>query len=344
MMQAIDRWFMAPMPATRIGVLRFVLCAYLLASRLRGELATCFGSMERPFAFMDPSIAVHLPIPYPLPDVWRTGFAVLFHVVCICAALGLFTRASLACFTLMYLYVGSVNSSWGFFNHTPAVAVQVLIALTLIPGSTSWSADRALLWWWRRRRTSSPTSLRQALRGSDVPRYALHIVVGVMLAVYMATGIAKIRMSGVEWLAGDTLEYSLLAKGDHSRGQLYIGPANAAPEETWRDGFGVAHWVYRAPSTSLGRAFGKIKPVVVSLAVFTMLFEMLAPLALIGPRARTIYFLFALLFHAGILATMWIPFTAWMVIDACLIDWRVVWSWLRALFSRVRGSRSDARG
>lgn len=343
MMQAIDRWLMAPTPATRIGVLRFVLCAYLLADRVRGEVTTLFASMERPIAFMDPSLAVHLPIPYPMPSDWRTPFAVLFHVACIFAALGLFTRASLACFTLMYLYAGSVNSSWGFFNHTPAIAVQVLIALTLIPGTTSWSLDRAIVWWWRRRRAraaavgnANEPSWREALRGPDVPRYALNIIVGIMIAVYMATGIAKVRMSGVEWLAGDTLEYSLLSKGDHKRGQLYIGDAHAPPEQTWRDGYGVAHWVYRAPSTALGRAVGKLKPVVVALAVFTMLFELLAPLALIGPRARTIYFLLALLFHAGILATMWIPFTAWMVIDVCLIEWRLAWSWLRTRMARAR--------
>ncbi|MBS2015739.1 MAG: hypothetical protein JST00_22825 [Deltaproteobacteria bacterium] len=117
----------------------------------------------------------------------------------------------------------------------------------------------------------------------DSARGTLRTLSAVTVATYVVAGVAKLRSGGGAWLSGEAL-------GDW----LVFDALRKAELGSFRSP--LAAFVASRP------------PIVQALAIVTLVVELGAPLALVGPRASRAWCAAAWLFHLGILATMAIGF------------------------------------
>jgi hypothetical protein len=137
---------------------------------------------------------------------------------------------------------------------------------------------------------AAPAADALALRPSPVAslatrRYgwAVRSMALVTVASYVAAGIAKLQNTGVSWALGAALreQFAYDALRKISLGSFY------SPLTDWM----LPHaWIFPL------------------LSVFTLAVELLAPLALFGPRCALIWAASAWLFHLGVVASMLIVF------------------------------------
>ncbi len=247
---------------------------------------------------------------WPLPAWLVDALSPTLLVAGLCAAVGLATRLSLlvcfGAFTIMY----GVIAGYGFFNHTPALPGQLLLALAVLPGTTSFSVDRLLLALWRRRR-GDPRPLLETVWPA-VPRFGELGVFAVVGLMYGASGIAKLRADAVDWLNGETLRWYLLGGG---RQQYWYGPLG--PDGA--DGT-IAGYHYMGQSPPLARWIGSSTPLVLLLAWMTLVLELSAFWCLVlGRWWRVGWVLITIAFHVGIVATLGPGFNEWIMVDTCLV-------------------------
>lgn len=271
----------------RVGKLLSTRPAAALDSPLVEGLASALGLT------MSPSLANHL-------GVVAAGAAA-------CAIVGLATRPALLIFAASFMLLMGVQSGYGFFNHTPALPAQLLFTLAVVPGATSLSVDRALLWWWRRRRDpSSAPSWREA-QLPPTPRFGAILVLLNVGVVYAAAGYAKLRYGAFEWLNGETLSFYL---------------STAAETQYWlRDEHEriVAYSYMASPSSMALRVSGSVL-LCALLAWASLLLELLAPVLLVWRWWSTLLWcISAIVFHSVIRQWMNIGFVAWIVVDVVII-------------------------
>jgi hypothetical protein len=172
-------------------------------------------------------------------------------------------------FAVLLLWVLSYRNSWGQVYHSENLLVLHVIVLGLVPAADALSLDA-------RRQASIPSNARDY-------GWPLRLCALITVLTYFVAGWAKLDASGLAWVTSDALRnqvaYDSLRKallGDYS-----------SPLGTWLVGHG---WAF--------------KP----LALATLVVELGAPLALLGRRVAVVWAVAAWLFHAGVLATMMIPF------------------------------------
>ena len=333
-------WFSIESPRT-LALTRIVLCAYATVAMLPHDLGRLRSAGRRPMEFLDSSPVLDLlPIPFPLPEPMLAGFGYLMIGLGLLAAIGLFTRPALLLFAAGYWYIGAAISAWGYVTHSRALPAHVLLILAVAPGATAWSVDRLVAWAWRRRRGAVPP-MREVLAGPAVPRWGTQLILVLIATVMLSAGLSKLRHGGLRWADGQTLGFYLTggttwtvapvdAGADTAVRSVWragysqlSGPSDAAPAAAWKDGFGIESYLLRATPTRLARAIARHRWLVVVLSVSAMLFELSAPVLLLGPWPRTFYLLGAVGFFLGIKFTMRISFAAWIVVCPCAVDW--VW-------------------
>jgi hypothetical protein len=113
--------------------------------------------------------------------------------------------------------------------------------------------------------------------------WPLRLSMGIVVAVYVVAGIAKLRYGGIDWLTGDVLRSHVAA--DNLRKVLLDDPHSAL-------GGWLAGTVWIWPPIGL----------------LTIVVELGAPLALLPGRVRYAWVGIAWAFHVGVLALMWISF------------------------------------
>lgn len=115
-------------------------------------------------------------------------------VVAICAAIGLWYRASAVLLWLMFTYVFLLEEA-RYLNHFYAASLFALL-LAIVPAATVFSID----------------SLRHnRANNTPIPRWALWIVRFQTGAIYFFGGVAKINP---DWMRGEPMRSWLLAKAD----------------------------------------------------------------------------------------------------------------------------------
>jgi hypothetical protein len=153
--------------------------------------------------------------------------------------------------------------------------------------------------------------------------WAIRSMALVCVATYVAAGVAKLHNSGLSWALGAALReqiaYDALRK--LALGSFYSPLTDWLLPQAW------------------------IFPV---LSVFTLAVELLAPLALLGPRSALIWAASAWLFHLGVVASMLIvfPYPLSGCAFLCLFPLERVLEYqrVRALVERWRGSLDLRRG
>jgi hypothetical protein len=288
-----------------LGLGRF-LPEWLMANR---EIAAHF-----PRELFTPSLALrilHLGLPSASVAQALTIVTAILYVL---ALVGILTRLALFGLGMITLYLGGIMSSWGFYDHSSGLPVIVFFLLAVAPAIDHYGLGRWVRTRWFGKKTSSQNQSSPVRSSPWVAKLIL-----VLLAVtYCGSGLAKARF-GKRWMTGDTLAFYL----DGPKGTFFTSRIGTQPAERWRDGFGLEAFTYDArEQTKLAHKIGKSSLLCILLSVATILFETTFPLALIGRRMRTAYFLAGLGFHVGILVVMRLDFLSFVLLYALFVDWR----------------------
>ncbi len=263
----IAGWWFAPAPAERLAALRIAVGGFAtvwLIARLP-ELA----AMARSPASQLAAVGVVRVLRAPLPPGAVIAIAVATIALLAAFTLGVAYRIAAPLAALGALWTLSYRSSWGMVFHTEDLLVLHLIALALAPAADAWAlgAPRA-----------------RGDRGAGYG-WAIRLLAALTCATYLLAGIAKLRLAGVDWLAGAQLGHQIAI--DNLRKAL-LGGATAP---------------LAAPLVAHPVALG-------ILSIATLGIELGAPLALLGGRVARGWAAAAWLFHAGVILAMnvWFPY------------------------------------
>ena len=265
-----EAWLLAPAPAARLAMLRVLVGAYATVwalARLPAHVAHTGQPAER----WQP-VGVLAPLGAPPPDAVVVGAALTAPVLALLVALGWRHRVVTPAAAVVVLGLATLDSSWGQVFHTENLMVLHLGILALAPAA----ADALAVG--RRADGAGAAPAPDARYG-----WPLRLAALVVVLTYLVTGLAKVRMGGLDWVDGDTLRH--IVAHDNLRKAL-LGDAHSPVGPAL-----VAHaWLF-AP-----------------LAVATLVVELGAWVALLGGRWRTAWVVTAWIFHAGVLALMAIVF------------------------------------
>lgn len=311
-----------------IPLLRIVICGWLAIFRGRAEGMSLARNLRRPLELLDAPLldALHVPVPPPqiVVDLAPSAFVVLAGL----GLIGLATRPALITLCCLWTYVGAIDSGFGFTHHTPALAAQLLWVVALVPGATSFSVDRLAMTWWRRRRESVAwwDGIWPAC-----PRSGEYVAVFVIAFVYFASGVAKLRYDGASWMSGETLQFYLQGV----QKQLWFGPRDVENTLRFKDGFGIAGYLYLARETPLAQMCLRIPGFAFVGAWATLAIELGAPifLLLLGAGGRAAFLVAAFIFHGAIALLMGPQFEIWLACLLAIQDWPEV---VRRVRSRRR--------
>lgn len=253
----IDRFF-APVPADRLRIVSSLTFGYAAAwlvvrglyirdvTRLPARRFAGVGLFE---------IVGRPPAGFVVLVVWLVGVA-----GCTAVVAGRCVRAAAPIGAAAVWVIATLTSSYGQVFHTEHLLVLQLGIL----------AAAALL--------------EPVLPGAETSSgWPLRLSMGIVVAVYVVAGIAKLRYGGIDWLTGDVLRSHVAA--DNLRKVLLDDPHSA-----------LGGWL--AGTAWLWPPIGAL----------TIAVELGAPLALIPGRIRYTWVAIAWSFHVGVMALMWISF------------------------------------
>lgn len=266
---AIDRWYRPALPPERLAALRILI----------GGFSTIYLAIRLPNLIGLAELGGFRPVGAttllagPLPPELVTAQALVAVALGVAFTLGWRFRATGPAFAAALLWVLTYRNSFGMVFHTENLTVIHVLGLGVSRAGDVWSLDARRAARAGRRR---PEPAREY--GWPVRLLALATV-----AAYVLAGLAKLRLSGLSWATSDLLRNYIAY--DNLR-KLLLGDAYS-PLGAWLIG---QAWIF--PPLAFG-----------SLAM-----ELLAPLALVGPRLARGWALAAWAFHAGVLAIMAIFF------------------------------------
>lgn len=265
----LDAWYRPVAAPERLAALRILV----------GGFAVAYLAIRLPnlLALYDlggfQPVGVASLLSSPLPPAVVVAQALLALLLGLAFALGLGFRVTGPAFALALLWVLTYRNAWGMIFHTENLLVMHVLALGCSPAGDVWSLDAR-----RARRRGAAPPVPSARYG-----WPVRLLVLLTLGSYLVAGVAKLRLSGLGWAASDLLRnyiaYDNLRK--HLLGDWY------SPLGGWLVRF---DWLFPP------------------LAAGSLLLELLAPLALLGPRTARVWSLLAWSFHLGVWAIMAIFF------------------------------------
>jgi len=297
------RWWFAAVPAERVAAFRILVGLYVV-NHLLTELPKLLAYASFPRSEWKPYGVVRLLADAPLaPGLARAlvfvalGLAILFTA-------GVLHRVVAPLFAAVLLWVLTYRNSWSMLYHTENLEVLHVSILAFAPAADAWSLDA----WWRRRRG------RPAPDGSD-GRYGWALRAAAMITVitYVIAGLAKLRLTGGDWLSGDQLR-NQIAYDNLRRAVLGARPS------VWATPLLEHPWVWNV------------------LAVMTLFVEIGAPVAFLHRRVAALWALSAWGFHVGVLVLMHIsfPYPLFGIAYAPLFRLERPVHWVAAKLSRFR--------
>ncbi len=311
-----SRWRLWPIvdvaaPPQRLAMLRILAGVFTLSYLLiRMPVFLQLRRRESGFEGVGPALLLDGPV----PDDVITGVIAGTLVAGVGFVVGWRFRITGPLFALGMLALGSYRGSWGQLLHFENLIVLHLLIIALAPSSDAWSLDA---------RHHGRGAAGGASRSSTAYGWPIALAGLVTVTTYVIAGIAKLRYGGFDWMLGDTLRNHVAYAA--TRADL-LGTMRAP----------LAGWTVRSDW------------VLPLAAASTIVIELMAPVALLGGRVRTIWVVAAWLMHVGILATMLIGFPYPLVLLAFAPMYRVerLWTdrpnWLRgpqSKRSRVSANR-----
>lgn len=265
----LDAWYRPVAAPERLAALRILIGAFAVAY-LAVRLPNLLALYDLG-GFQPVGVASLLSA--PLPPAAVVAQALLALLLGLAFALGLGFRLTGPAFALALLWVLTYRNAWGMVFHTENLLVMHALALGCSPAADVWSLDAR-----RARRRGAAPPVPSTRYG-----WPVRLLVLLTLGSYLVAGVAKLRLSGLSWAASDLLRNYIAY--DNLRKHL-LGD--------WYSPFGA--WLVR---------FDWLFP---PLAAGSLALELLAPLALLGPRTARVWSLLAWSFHLGVWAIMAIFF------------------------------------
>ncbi len=281
MIRRLVRRVAAPVPATRLGMVRAAIGAYSLyyLARRRRLLREVVRTDPELFAPVGPARVLSRPLPPAVADVLNEATLVSSAVF----ALGVGGRLTNRLHGALLTWTLSYRNSWSMIFHNDNLLVLHSLALAAGRANDAVSLDAAL------RRGAVP---------APHPRYGwpLELMNATTGAAYLIAGIAKVAgESGWAWTRGDGL-----------RRQVAID--------------GLRKELFGSRAASLGHRLYPYRRLFTVMAVVSLAAELGAPLALAHRRLGRLWAVGAFGMHWGILAVMGIRFR-YQLSGAAFLSW-----------------------
>jgi hypothetical protein len=282
----LDRAIYAPAPAARLAALRVLLGAFALCYVVvrAGNLASVARFEASAFAPVGPVGLLSAPLAPAVVYALLAATVLAGALFCV----GYRYKLSGPGFALLLLWVTSYRSSWGMVFHTENLLVWHVLLCGLAPAADAFALDA---------RRVDGVAVEHGRYG-----WAIRAMCVVTVVTYVLAGVAKLRISGFEWVGGDVLRIQIAY--DNVR-KLELGSSHSP----------------------LGAALVRVAWVFPPLAWLTLLIELGAPLALLGGRWARAFCVGAWLFHWGVALLMAIAFRYPLSFFAYLSFFRVERFW-----------------
>jgi hypothetical protein len=243
-------------------------------------------------------IGVLSAVTSPLPPLALVSLVIVTIIAGALFVAGRYARAAGPLYALALLLLTTYRNSWGMIFHVENLLVLHTLALCLAPVGNVWVFGKNAA-----RTEMSPPRV--------VSGWCVRLLCLLTVLTYLIAGVAKLRASGIGWAGGDVLR-------EH-----------------------IAYDAVR--KLELGSMPSPIAPLIVGipalfppLAAVTLLVEIGAPIALLGPRLARGWCLAAFSFHFGVLALMGIVFAYPLLFVAYLPFFPVErWAWVRRWTQRA---------
>ena len=266
--RAIDAWWRADAPATRLAALRLLVGGFATVY-LAARVVHLVSFIDFPARNFQP-IGVVALLSAPLPPALVVGLTLLSVPLALAFTLGWRFVVTGPAFAAVLLWVLTYRNSWGMIFHTENLLVLHVLVLGVTRSADAWSLDA------RR----DPHAAAAAAHAHGWP---VRLLAVLTLVTYVLAGVAKLRLSGLSWVGSDLLRNYVAY--DNLR-KLELGDA------------------YSPLGAALVRQAWLFPP----LAAASLALELLAPVALLGPRLARVWSIGAWGFHVGVLAVMAIFF------------------------------------
>ena len=251
-----------------------ILHFFLIIASFSSDQLTRYSQFAMPFTCSEQS-GVWFEVWLSLEQ--STSLVAFVYIAAFCAMVGLFTRISMLVTTLSLLVLLLNAWKFCFFNHSHLPLLLTTLFWTLLDDGSSYRMDR-IIWWNSRKPADSPSI------------WLPFVIRSYFCIIFFLTGVAKLR-SGFDWITEDSLRHMLIVQNF----------AHA--------GFWWSPW------------FTKLNLLIVSqlwlcraMAVFTVVVELAAPLALFSKRLRNWIVVDLALLQIGIFIVMYINFAPWSVL------------------------------
>jgi hypothetical protein len=181
---SMSGWY-APMPATRLALLRIGVglyaVAYLIVRALPLTSVARFSAGE--FAPVGPVQLLSSPLPS-----WAVYAALALAIASgAVSTVGYAYRLTAPVFALSFLWVTAYRSSWGMIFHTENLCALHLIVLAVAPAADALAPGRS----------SDEVDGRYG--------WAVRAVATITVVSYVLAGVAKLRLGGAAWVDGELL-------------------------------------------------------------------------------------------------------------------------------------------
>jgi hypothetical protein len=290
-------WFEA-VPADNLGLCRMILFGsvflyYVLTpwfSPSWGYLQefSSWGSVSR--VFWKPVWLISILHLAPASPQVLEAIQLAWRAALLFSCVGLLTRISTFASFALSIYLIGLPASFGGYHHPELVLIFSFLIMAISRCGDAWSVD---------------ARIRKARAGGWMPpapsgeyTWPVRMIWFVLVLIYFAAGLSKVRHAGFEWIASDTLRHYLIAN------QYHVAMAD--------------------PLTSLGQTIGHWVIIPRLLAALTMFLELASPIALFRPRFRWVLVPGLIVMHVGIAAVLGAIFFQIVLCQLMWVPWDLV--------------------
>jgi predicted DCC family thiol-disulfide oxidoreductase YuxK len=220
------------------------------------------------------------------------------------ACIGLFTRPSMFVAAVLGTYLLGLGHNFGQTYHFDAILVLAFWILAFSRAGDAWSIDSL------RRAAKNPEAEPPAPNAEY--QWPVQLILVALSFVFFAAGFAKLRTSGLAWIASDHLAILL------DRVQYGISDAN--------------------PLLPIGSFIARVPYAPQLMGLGTILFEAGYPIALFSRRLRPFMVMGGIGLIVGIRVLMGPTFENFLLVNLFWVPWDRLGAWLRAR----AGSRTEA--
>jgi hypothetical protein len=286
----VQAWWFRPAPAERLAALRILVGGFGVVY-IAAQLPLFLGYARHPARDFRP-IGVSNVLDGPVPPLLHAALVVICLGLAALFTVGRFWRVVGPLYAAVLLWVLTYRNSFSMPFHTENLLVLHTIVLAASPAAAAWAWDA---------RAPVPAA-------SERFGWPLRLMAVVTCLTYVLAGIAKLRMAGFEWAAGEYLR-DQVAYDNLRKVLLGADPSPVATPVLRHD------WLFAG------------------LAMMTLAIELGAPIALLGGRVAAVWAIAAWSFHVGVVVLMMIvfPYPLALVAYAPLFhaERPLRWLWLR---------------